>query len=188
MLGDGPILASTLGFAVYAVARRAVAGGDALALVTGSTCYGLLFLLPATAIELAVSGAAAPTAGDLLRLAYLGAGASALAFVLWGYGLTHLEAGQAAAFTNLNPLVGVAVAALVLAEPISAAQLGGAALVLGGVWLATWQPATPPQPVAPILGTGRAPGGAPARVLSAVAPSLPAAAATPAGAAFADAP
>ena len=189
-VGDALLLASALSIAAYLVlGRRFFPAGGSLALVTGVARYGLLFLLPATAVELAVSGAEAPTAGDLLRLAYLGAGASALAFVLWGYGLTHLEAGQAAAFTNLKPIVGLAVAALVLAEPISAAQLGGAALVLGGVWLATRQPAAPPRPVASVLGTGRASnGGAPARLLSAVTPPLPAAAVTPAGAAFADAP
>jgi drug/metabolite transporter (DMT)-like permease len=137
-LGDLLLLLSTLALATYLVlGRRAFPGGGSLALVAGVAGYGLLFLLPASALELAARGMGRPTAADLLGLLYLGAAASALAFLLWGYGLRHLAAGQAAAFANLNPLVGVAVAALLLGEPVSAAQIAGGVLILSGVWLAT---------------------------------------------------
>jgi hypothetical protein len=49
-----------------------------------------------------------------------------------------VEAGQAAVFGNLKPLVGLVLAALVLAEPLTAVQLGSGAVVLAGVWLATY--------------------------------------------------
>ncbi len=140
-LGNALLLASALSIAAYLViGRRTFPAAGSLAVVAGAACYGFLMLLPATAVELAVGGMDRPTAGDLLRLLYLGAGASALAFLLWAYGLRQFEAGRAATFANLNPLVGVALAALLLGEPVTHAQLGGGALVLAGVWLAAYQP------------------------------------------------
>jgi drug/metabolite transporter (DMT)-like permease len=140
-LGDALLLVSALALAGYLVlGRRAFPTGGSLEIVAGVACFGLLFLLPASAVELTVRGMARPTGGDLLGLLYLGAVASALAFVLWAHGLRHLEAGQAAVFANLTPLVGVAVAALLLGERVSAVQLGGGLLILGGVWLTTRRP------------------------------------------------
>jgi len=149
LLGPGASLgASTLGnvlpvagavsFAAYAVlGRRTFDAGNALAVVAGSTRYGLLFLLPGAGLELATVGLGPLTRHDVLLLLYLGAGCSALAFVLCGYGLTRLDAGQGAVFGNLKPLVGVVLAVALLGESLSAGQLGGGALVLLGVLLAS---------------------------------------------------
>ncbi len=152
-LGDGLVLISALGLATYFVlGRRAFPGGGSLELVGGVACFGLLFLLPASGVELAIGGMERPAVGDLLGLLYLGAVASALAFVLWAHGLRHLEAGQAAVFANLNPLVGVLVAALALNEPITTFQIGGGLFILGGVWLATHRTsATTAQLVSPAV-------------------------------------
>jgi drug/metabolite transporter (DMT)-like permease len=138
VIGDGLVLLSAIALAAYLVlGRRAFSGQSPLELVGGIMVFGLLFLLPASVIEIGVRGMERPTAGDLLGLFYLGAAASAAAFVLWAYGLRHMEAGQAATFSNLNPLVGVIVAALVLKESISLLQIVGGLLILAGVWLAT---------------------------------------------------
>jgi drug/metabolite transporter (DMT)-like permease len=141
-VGDGLVMLSALGLAAYLVlGRRAFPTGSSLDLVAGVAVWGLIFLLPASGVELRFEGIGRPTSGDLLGILYLGGAASALAFVLWAYGLRHLEAGQAAIFANLNPLVGVAVAALFLGERITPIQLGGGLLILSGVWLATRQQA-----------------------------------------------
>ena len=146
-LGNLLPLASAASFAAYAVLGRRVFGagdsgtaparvGASLAVVAGSTRYGLLFLLPGALVELATNEAGSLTARDGFLLLYLGAGCSALAFVLLGYGLAHLEAGQGAAFGNLKPLVGVALAVALLGESVTPGQVGGGALVLAGVGLA----------------------------------------------------
>lgn len=138
VLGNLLPLASAVGFAAYAVlGRRVFEGGNALAVVAGSTRYGLLFLLPGGAIELATTGPGRVSAGDAAMLLYLGAGCSALAFVLAGYGMAVLEAGHAAAFGNLKPLVGVALAVALIGERVTASQLFGGALVLLGVGIAS---------------------------------------------------
>ena len=139
-------LASATAFAAYAVlGRRAFGGGSALAVVAGSTRYGLFVLLPCAGVEVAAAGAGPLSLKDGLLVLYLGGGCSALAFVLCGYGLSRLEAGQGAAVGYLKPLVGVALAVWLLGEPLSAGQWGGGALVLAGVWLATsqWSPGLP---------------------------------------------
>lgn len=142
VLGDGLVLLSALGLAGYLVlGRRAFSGENPLEIVSGVAVFGFLLLLPASAIEIGVRGIERPTSGDLVGLFYLGAAASALAFMLWAYGLRHLEAGQAASFANLNPFVGVVVAAFFLRETISLLQITGGLLILGGVWLATRPPA-----------------------------------------------
>ncbi len=137
-IGDGLVLLSALGLAVYLVlGRRAYGGDSSLELVSGVAIFGLVFLMPPSAVELGLRGMGRPTAVDLLGLLYLGAVASALAFVLWAFGLRQLEAGQAAIFANLNPLVGVVAAAVVLGEPVTWVQIAGGGLILIGVWLVT---------------------------------------------------
>ena len=131
-------LASAICFALYAVlGRRAFGQGRALAVVAGSTQYGLLCLLPVTLLELAIKGVGSLTIQDGVLLLYLGAGCSALAFLLCGYGLTHLEAGHGAIYGNIKPLVGVALAVVLLGEPLTITQIGGGLLVLVGVGLAS---------------------------------------------------
>ena len=148
-LGDGLVLVSGLAMAAYlVVGRRVYATRDPLSVVAGVAFYGLLFLLPASAVELALGGVMRPDAGDLLGLLYLGAGASGVGFLLWAYGLRHLEAGRAAVFANLTPLVGVTLAVLILGEPLSSTHILGSVLILGGVWIA----ARPTAP-APVAGT-----------------------------------
>jgi drug/metabolite transporter (DMT)-like permease len=150
VIGDGLILLSAVALAAYLVlGRRAFSGQNPLALVTGVMVFGLLYLLPVSAIEVGVRGMERPTTGDLLGMLYLGAAASALAFVLWAYGLQHMEAGQAATFSNVKIFVGVVVAALVLNESVSWLQRIGGLVIIGGVWLA----ARPTVQTAPLIKT-----------------------------------
>lgn len=136
-------MASAIAFALYTVlGRRAFSKGSPLAVVTGSTQYGLLFLLPGTAFEITRVEVSSMTTQDLLLLLYLGAGCSALAFLLCGYGLCRLEAGHSAVFGNLKPVVGVALAVVFLGEPLTGTQAGGGLLILLGVGIAAgrWLP------------------------------------------------
>jgi drug/metabolite transporter (DMT)-like permease len=137
--GDFLPLLSAASFALFAVlGRRVFDGENALAVVAGSTGYGLLFLLPGAFVEVTSGGrnVITVTPHDLLLLIFLGAGCSALAFVLAAYGLAHLEAGHSAAFGNLKPLVGIALAVTLLGETVTGGQMLGGALVLLGVIVA----------------------------------------------------
>src|SRR6478609_1414752 len=138
LAGDSLILLSAAAMASYLIiGRHAFSGEDTLEIVAGITCYGLLFLIPASGVEIVTRGIERPTNGDLACWIYLGVMASALALFLESVGLRHLEAGQVGLFANLSPLVGIIVAALFLGESISIFQIGGGALILGGVWFAS---------------------------------------------------
>ncbi|MFM0167842.1 DMT family transporter [Paraburkholderia sediminicola] len=59
-------------------------------------------------------------------------------FVLWYAGAARISGAEAGLMTALVPVSAVALAAMVLGEPVSAAQLAGVACVLGAVLLATF--------------------------------------------------
>lgn len=59
-------------------------------------------------------------------------------FVLWYAGAARISGAEAGLMTALVPVSAVALAALVLREPVGAAQLAGVACVLGAVLLATF--------------------------------------------------
>ena len=68
---------------------------------------------------------------------YLALFCSVLAFFLWNYGISRLEASRAAVFTNLVPVFTVFGAYFLLGENIYPGQMIGGALVIGGVTLAS---------------------------------------------------
>ena len=59
-------------------------------------------------------------------------------FVLWYEGAARVSGAEAGLMTALVPVSALALAALLLREPVSAAQLTGVACVLGAVMLATF--------------------------------------------------
>ena len=72
----------------------------------------------------------------IFAILYLAFFCSVLAFFLWNYGISRLEASKAAIFTNLVPVFTVIGASLFLGEKIRLEQMIGGALVIGGVSLA----------------------------------------------------
>jgi drug/metabolite transporter (DMT)-like permease len=75
--------------------------------------------------------------GVLGAVFYLAIFCSVLAFFLWNYGISRLEASIAAVFTNLVPVFTVLGATLLLGERIHPRQMMGGALVIAGVMLAS---------------------------------------------------
>ena len=143
-------LASASSFALYnVIGRRAFAGTDSLSLVAGSTRYGLMFLLPVTILEMMLTSPRPLTVQDGLLVLYLGAGCSAIAFILCGYGLSHLEAGHGAVYGNLKPLIGVALSMILLGEPLTVDKVLGGLLVLLGVGLTSRQHRATADPALP---------------------------------------
>jgi drug/metabolite transporter (DMT)-like permease len=75
--------------------------------------------------------------GAIGAVFYLAIFCSVLAFFLWNYGISRLEASRAAVFTNLVPVFTVLGATLLLGERIHLRQIMGGALVIAGVMLAS---------------------------------------------------
>ena len=72
-------------------------------------------------------------ASSVFAIVYLAFIATLLGYGLWSRLLSRYPASQVAPFSLLVPIVGLAAAALLLDEHLSAAQVGGAALVMGGL-------------------------------------------------------
>ena len=68
----------------------------------------------------------------------------AVAHIWWYRAVERVGASRAAVFMNVTPIVGIALASALLAEPIGIWEVLGTLLVLAGVALTT---ATPPRPV-----------------------------------------
>lgn len=86
--------------------------------------------------SLVVDGPTIPDTGDLGAILLTGIGVSALAFLLQVWAQTSLGAGRTAVILTLEPVFGVAAAAVVLGERLDVAGWIGAVLILGGIELA----------------------------------------------------
>ena len=75
-------------------------------------------------------------AGGLAALVAIAVCSTVVAILTFFAGLQRLGAGRASMLSTLEPVVTVLLAAMLLGETLSAAQLGGGALILAGVvWL-----------------------------------------------------
>lgn len=138
LTGNVLVVGSAISWAIYTViARRAFTTGSALAQLAGIAVAGLVLMAPLAVFEARREGLGQITAVDLLLVLYLAIGPSATAYMLIGYGLSHLEASQAAVYGNLMPFVGALAGYLFLDEQIGIAHFVGGAFIIAGVWIAT---------------------------------------------------
>lgn len=134
LLGNICLIAAGFTWAFYSFITRKVADKYSPITLTyyqmlGSTVFYLPFLLIEGAEwrpwDLRVAGA----------VLFLSLGCSFAAFLLYNFGLKRLSAGISAIFLNLIPVFGLVFSAVVAKETISAYQLIGGAVVIGGVIL-----------------------------------------------------
>ena len=108
-----------------------------LAITTFQALAAVVIFLPLAILELFTHQWAESNALTFVAVIYLALFCSVLAFFLWNYGISRLEASRAAVFTNLVPVFTVFGAYFLLGENIYAGQMIGGALVIGGVTLAS---------------------------------------------------
>jgi len=77
----------------------------------------------------------APTATNVLSMAYLGLIGAAFTYLLWFRGLARLEPSAAASLGFLSPVTATLLGWLALGQSLTPAQLFGFAMVLASVWL-----------------------------------------------------
>jgi drug/metabolite transporter (DMT)-like permease len=160
MLGNLLMFISAVLWGIYTSMAKRVANLDPLQVTAGILGAGALMLLPLAAFEVAAAGVPHVNARGWLGLAYLGAGASGIAWMLYSAALKHVDASEAGVYTNLIPIVGV-VTGVLLGEPLSVRAIVGGVVVLVGVWLTSRQPAVvtrrSSQPPSSPRHTSRAP-------------------------------
>ena len=134
------VFGGVVAWAVYTVQGKRMADGyRPLVSTAAGAGSALLFLVPLSMGEMAVTGLPDPTIGSVAGILYLGLLASAAAYLLWNHALTQVDAAFAAPFVNLVPIIGIALA-LILGETITPMQLAGGGIVGLGVWLSSLKP------------------------------------------------
>lgn len=102
---------------------------------TTMTGLGLLVSLPFALAELP---AAAPGTAAIAAVAWYALVPTVGGFLLWYAGAARVSGSEAATFTAVAPLTAVALAALVLGEPVGWAQALGMAAVMLAIAVITW--------------------------------------------------
>ncbi len=138
--GDLLAFSSAITWAVASVLSKRIVGRLPAAVVTVHImALGCLMTLP---LFVAREGWQAFGLLDLegwLALAFTILFVSSLAYLFWYDALSTLKASQLGAFLYIEPLVTVALAAIVLDEPLRPLAILGGAAILSGVWLVSFR-------------------------------------------------
>lgn len=136
LVGASCVFASSLAYAIY------LSGSATMIVRLGSSRFSALALLVSTAATLLHFFAAQPLSAFAQPLPiYVYGGAMALfstilpVFML-SAAIRRIGASRSALIGTLGPVLTILLGWWLLGEPLSLAQIGGAALVLAGVWLA----------------------------------------------------
>ena len=136
--GDAITMAGSIGFAIYVVLGKRVAGKyDSLTMTAFNHFAGALLVLP-----LAIREARALYLENHWRVPwsawaavlYMAIFGSALAYLFYFWLLRYLEASQLSAFTYLLPVLATVLGILWLGEKGSWSQVLGGVMALGGVY------------------------------------------------------
>ncbi len=130
------VVLATVGYAANAVwIRRRMLGEDSTLLAGTQNLLAALLLTPLLLAVEPVPDLPSLSARVLLASAALALLSSGVAYVIYYWLLTTLEATQASLVTYLIPLFALTWGAAVLDEALPLATLPGLALIAGGVWL-----------------------------------------------------
>jgi drug/metabolite transporter (DMT)-like permease len=135
-VGDLMLLGAAFSWALYTVGSRpVVAAVGSRATMVLSLLAGSILWIPFAIPILAGTPIAQLTLWTWTGVAYTAIITTVVSYSLWLFALKRLEPTQVAVFTNLQPVATVALAWLILGEPIRMPILIATALILGGVAL-----------------------------------------------------
>ncbi len=138
LLGDGLMLATVGVWVLYTfVAERLGTRYPPLYVTAWAMLAGTAGPVPLAAAERSLVDWGRPGPAEWAAVAYLGVFCSALGYVWWNSALASLGPSTTNALIYGIPLVGVAGGVALLGEPLTAAVVAGAVLVVGGVAVAT---------------------------------------------------
>jgi drug/metabolite transporter (DMT)-like permease len=136
--GDLWILAGVLVWVAYSVLlRRRPAGVPSLPFFTATVLAGVVLIAPVYCWSFAQGERLALTAPNALGVLYAAFGVSALGYACWTRGVAAIGPHRAGTFLHLIPVFGTTLAIIFLGERLAPYNLIGAALVAGGLGLAS---------------------------------------------------
>ncbi|CAM5793287.1 DMT family transporter [Cellulomonas persica] len=134
------VLVAALGYAIAPiVAERHLRGVPAIPLTTVCLTLAALVYLPVVLLE---APHARPGTDAVVALVVLGVVCTALAFVLFFRLIEEVGGARSTLVAYLNPVVAVALGAVILDEPLTLAVVAAAALILAGSAAASRRSAT----------------------------------------------
>jgi drug/metabolite transporter (DMT)-like permease len=132
ILGDVLVLVAALGWAVYTVLGSSLKGYSSFTVTSSSLLWGLPFYV----VALMVTGDAPQVSGAAwMWILYIGVVPTALAFACYVKAVDLMGSTRAAVFQYLAPAVAVIISAASGLEEISVFQIGGVAMIIGGIEL-----------------------------------------------------
>jgi drug/metabolite transporter (DMT)-like permease len=135
LLGAGALLLAASGYAAGAlIIKRSFQATDPLGPTAAAMTLGAVMLLP---FALAGMPTKTPEPDAIASIVALGLVCSALAFLLFFGLVAEAGASRATVITYNNPIVALALGAVVLDEHLTAGTSVGLLLILAGSWLAT---------------------------------------------------
>jgi drug/metabolite transporter (DMT)-like permease len=134
------MLAGVMAWAHYTVIAKRLAHADQIVVIAWVSLIGTAMLLPLGGVELLQQPMPRPTPAAWLSALFLGAVASALAYVGYSRVLRDLDASLVGAYFTLDPIVGVATAVGFLGEELRPGQVVGGVIALAGMWMAASGP------------------------------------------------
>ena len=139
-VGVAMLVLASVGWAAYTVwGKPLVRRYSALETATYSTVVAVPILAVFVPVELSMRGVAAAslpmTLPVVAAVLYLGVLSTAAAWYCWYKGLEYADAGTVAVYFFAQPLVGAALGALLLGEPVGAWFAAGGALMGVGIYV-----------------------------------------------------
>jgi len=135
-LGNFLVLCAVVFESLFLLLRKAVP--EPVSPLSASTLvsfFGLLWFLPFGAYEAWGLDFSAITLTGWLSVAYYAFFVTALAYIFWFSGVTRVSAAEAGVMTAVMPVSALVISAVVLGEPLNAANVGGCACALLGIGL-----------------------------------------------------
>ena len=143
--GDFILMISQVGWSAYTLyGKQVLAVHSPVVATTASYILGSAMLIPMVAIAAPFFPRPDFTSGAAWLVVLYQAFLGAIAHVWWYEGVKRVGPSRAAIFLNLQPVVGVLLAWVMLHEAIQWPEVMGGALVLLGVALTTHAPLSPP--------------------------------------------
>jgi drug/metabolite transporter (DMT)-like permease len=136
LVGDLLMLGAVCCWAVYTVGSRSLLTRMPPLVVTGlSTILGTLMYAPIALPDLARTPWPALSPGVWAAILYASILSLNVSYLIWYTSVLRIGNVRTSAWSNLIPLIAIAIAALVLGERVTGATLAGAAAILSGVTL-----------------------------------------------------
>ena len=136
-IGDVMLLVAFVVYALYSALLKKRPAIHWLSLLAVTFAWGAIMLVPVSAIEWASGARPALNLSFFLALAYVVLFPSLFAFICFNRGVELIGPNRVGPFFHLVPLFGTIMAIVFLGEQLTVFHMAGAALIFGGIVLAS---------------------------------------------------